>query len=87
MEALISFKKFAKKEVFPLLMSFMLMLLALGCVLIQLTVIRKKERALMQREAATGGIIHDLKGPVTTAISIMESLKDTEKDGVMKDIE
>lgn len=87
MEALISFKKFAKKEVFPLLMSFMLMLLALGCVLMQLTVIRKKELALMQREAATGGIIHDLKGPVTTAISIMESLKDTEKDGSMKDIE
>ena len=87
LQASIPIKNFVKAEVLPLLLSFLLMLLALGCVLIQLTVIRKKEQALLQREAATGGIIHDLKGPVTTAISIMESLKDTEKDGVMKDIE
>ena len=87
MEALISFNDFIQKEVFPLLISFLLMLVALGCVLIQLTVIRRKEQALIQREAATGGIIHDLKGPVTTAISIIESQKDMENDEDMKAIE
>lgn len=87
LQASIPIKNFVKAEVLPLLLSFLLMLMALGCVLIQLTVIHKKELALTQREAATGGIIHDLKGPVTTAISIMENLKDTEKDGGMKDIE
>ena len=87
LQASIPIKNFVKAEVLPLLLSFSLMLLALGCVLIQLTVIRRKEQALTHREAATGGIIHDLKGPVTTAISIMENLKDAEKDGDMKDIE
>ena len=63
------------------------MLLALACVLIQLTVIRRKELELKQREMATGGIIHDLRGPVTTAISIVESLQEGQDDEGMKSIE
>ena len=86
-EALVSFNSFAQKEVFPLLLSFLLMLVALACVLIQLTVIRRKELELKQREMATGGIIHDLRGPVTTAISIVESLQEGQGDEGMKDIE
>ena len=86
-EGHISFIKFVEKEYSPLLLSTLLMLVALGCVLTQLTVIRKKEKALTLREAATGGIIHDLKGPVTTAISIMDALKDMTSDEDMKVIE
>ena len=86
-QASIPVEDFVRAEVIPLLLSFLLMLLALACVLIQLTVIRRKELELKQREMATGGIIHDLRGPVTTAISIVESLQEGQDDEGMKSIE
>ena len=86
-QASIPVEDFVRAEVIPLLLSFLLMLLALACVLIQLTVIRRKELELKQREMATGGIIHDLRGPVTTAISIVESLQEGQTDEGMKAIE
>ena len=86
-QASIPLEDFVRAEVIPLFLSFLLMLLALACVLIQLTVIRRKELELKQREMATGGIIHDLRGPVTTAISIVESLQEGQTDEGMKAIE
>ena len=74
---------FLKEEVVPLLLITLMMLVALGCLLFQLTVIRRKEEELKWRDDATRDIIHDLKNPLTTAMTIAEGMKALNDDAVL----
>ena len=66
-----------------LTVSTLLMLLAICCVLFQLTVIRNKEEELKQRDEATRYIVHDLKTPITTAMTIAETMKALNDDKLL----
>lgn len=74
---------FIKDEIGSLLLSLLLMLLAIFCVLFQLTVIRNKEEELKQRDEATRYIVHDLKTPITTAMTIAETMKALNDDKLL----
>lgn len=74
---------FVKDEIGPLLQSLLMTLIALFCVLFQLTVIRNKEEELKQRDEATRYIVHDLKTPITTAMTIAETMKALNDDKLL----
>ena len=75
LEADIPMSQFAKQEIQTLISNALLMLLLLGCVVFQLRVIRHKEQMSRKRELASKGIIHDLKSPVGTAITLLGMVK------------
>ena len=83
LDAEIPLEVFVKDEIGSLLLSLLIMLIALGCVLFQLTVIRNKEEELKQRDEATRYIVHDLKTPITTAMTIAETMKALNDDKLL----
>jgi len=83
LDANIPIKNFIETELLGLIVSSLMMLLALGCLLFQLTVIRRKEEELKWRDDATRDIIHDLKNPLTTAMTIAEGMKALNDDAVL----
>ena len=83
LDANIPIKSFIETELLGLIVSSLMMLLALGCLLFQLTVIRRKEEELKWRDDATRDIIHDLKNPLTTAMTIAEGMKALNDDAVL----
>lgn len=85
-EADIPVMGFMQAEVMPLSLSALLVIVALGCVLFQLTVIRRKVQTLRQRDVTTVGIIHDMKGPVGTAVSIASSFHSFTDDPEVQEI-
>ena len=85
-EADIPVREFMQAEVMPLSLSALLVVVALSCVLLQLTIIRRKEQTLHQRDVTTVGIIHDMKGPVGTAVSIANSFHSFTDDPEVQEI-
>ena len=85
-EADIPVMEFLQAEVMPLSLSALLVIVALGCVLFQLTTIRRKVQTLRQRDVTTIGIIHDMKGPVGTAVSIASSFHSFTDDPEVQEI-
>lgn len=77
---------FIKHQLFALLLSAGLMLIALLCLIVQLTAIKRKNDLLLQRESSVNGTIHDLKGPLNGVITMLSWLKTTEKDTEKKEL-
>lgn len=71
---------FLKDEILSTFANGILMLLVIGCVTVQLGVIRRKEKDLQMRDKATNSIIHDLKSPIATAISLLGLVRHRHKD-------
>lgn len=76
----ISFWTFAKEQVWPLFLSFILMVFVVGCVTYHLTVIRRKDKLLQKRESTINGTIHDLKTPLNSVVATLGWLKSDETD-------
>ena len=80
LEADIPLSGFIRDEVLSMFANGLLMLFVIGCVAVQLGVIRRKEKVLQMREKATNGIIHDLKSPIATSISLLGLVRHRHKD-------
>ena len=65
---------------YSLIASTLIVAIVLGCLIFQLTVIRKKNEILKNREASVNGIVHDLKSPLNALITLTCWLKKNESD-------
>ena len=68
---------FIKGSVWSISLSLLFVLIGIGCVGYQLTVIRNKEELLHNRELSINGTIHDLKSPLNSVVTLLDFL-DTE---------
>lgn len=66
---------FLRNQIWTLALSACMMLLVLLCLFYQLTVIRRKEALLRQRELTINGTIHDLKSPLNSVVTMLSWLK------------
>lgn len=80
LKADIPFTSFIRKQLWNLITSLGIMVIAFVCLAVQLIEIRRKNRLLQQRETAINGTIHDLKSPLNSAITMLSWLKATEND-------
>lgn len=69
-----------------LLSSVAIVGIVLGCLIYQLTVIRRKERLLKKREASVNGTVHDLKSPLNGVITLLDWLSEKEADPQKKEL-
>lgn len=74
-KANIPMSSFLKKQIWTVALSACMMLLVLLCLFYQLTVIRRKEALLRQRELTINGTIHDLKSPLNSVVTMLSWLK------------
>lgn len=65
---------------YSLIASTLIVAIVLGCLIFQLTVIRKKNEILKNREASVNGIVHDLKSPLNALITLTCWLRKNESD-------
>ena len=79
-EAQIPINDFIKEEILILIANVLLMLLVAGCVAFQLRVIRRKEKVLKFHETEAEGAVHDLKSPISTAISLLGMVRYRHRD-------
>lgn len=77
---------FIKNQLLTLMLSACLMLIALFCLIVQLTAIKRKNDLLLQRESSVNGTIHDLKAPLNGVITMLSWLKTTEKDAEKQEL-
>lgn len=66
-----------------LVVSSLIICIVLGCFYYQLTVIRKTQQKLEAREAAVQSAVHDLKSPLNTVFTILDSVEQKETDTFM----
>ena len=71
---------------YSLIASTLIVAIVLGCLIFQLTVIRKKNEILKNREASVNGIVHDLKSPLNALITLTCWLKKNESDHKKKQL-
>ena len=67
--------KFIVHSIWTLVLSVLFLLIAVVCIGYHLWVIKRKELLLRNRELSVNGIIHDLKAPVNSVISVLSLLK------------
>lgn len=72
--------KFITHSLWTLMLSVLFVLIAVGCIGYHLLVIKRKEQLLANRELGVNGIIHDLKAPINSVISVLSLLKMKMKD-------
>lgn len=77
---------FIKHQLLTLVLSVCLMLIAMLCLIYQLTAIKRKNDLLLKREASVNGTIHDLKAPLNGVIMMLSWLKITELDTEKKEL-
>lgn len=77
---------FIEHQLLTLALSVCLMLIAMLCLIYQLTAIKRKNDLLLKREASVNGAIHDLKAPLNGVITMLSWLKMTEKDTEKKEL-
>lgn len=77
---------FIEHQLLTLALSVCLMLIAMLCLIYQLTAIKRKNDLLLKREASVNGTIHDLKAPLSGVITMLSWLKMTEKDTEKKEL-
>lgn len=65
---------FVSQMSYLLLSSIAIVGIVLGCLVYQLTVIRRKERLLKKREASVNGTVHDLKSPLNGVLTLLNWL-------------
>lgn len=79
-KAAISWFEFVCNQLWNLITSLGIMVVAFVCLAVQLIEIKRKNRLLQQREATINGTIHDLKSPLNSVITMLSWFKTTEKD-------
>lgn len=62
-------------SIWTLVLSVLFLLVAVICIGYHLQVIKRKELLLRNRELSVNGIIHDLKAPINSVISVLSLLK------------
>jgi signal transduction histidine kinase len=76
---------FIKHQLLILALSAGMIGVVLLCLLYQLTGIRKRDSLLLKRETSVNGIIHDLKSPLNSAITLLGWIQSTEQDARRKE--
>lgn len=79
-KAAIPLSGFLKEMVGLLIGSVLLILIAMGCIIYQLTMIRRKDRLFEEREKNVNGTIHDLKSPLNAIITLMQWIGSSEEN-------
>ena len=75
---------FIGQQIWPLILSLILMVFVVGCVAYHLLVIRRKDTLLQQREDTINGTIHDLKAPLNSVVTTLSWLESTEANAAKK---
>lgn len=75
---------FIGQQIWPLILSLILMVFVVGCVAYHLLVIRCKDTLLQQREDTINGTIHDLKAPLNSVVTTLSWLESTEANAAKK---
>ena len=75
---------FIGQQIWPLVLSLILMVFVVGCVAYHLLVIRRKDTLLHQSEDTINGTIHDLKAPLNSVVTILSWLETTETNAAKK---
>lgn len=75
---------FIGQQIWPLILSLILMVFVVGCVAYHLLVIRRKDKLLQQREDTINGTIHDLKAPLNSVVTTLSWLESTEANAAKK---
>lgn len=71
---------FIMQSVYTLILSVFFVLLAIVCIGFQLRELNTKDRLITNREVGVNGIIHDLKSPINSLVSVLSLLKMKLKD-------
>lgn len=71
---------FIQRQLWIIGLSVALFFITLSILLYQYFGIKRKDSILIKKEKSINGSIHDLKAPLNTAISLLDLLKNTEKD-------
>lgn len=69
-----------KQMFYSLIISALVVLLVAGCLFYMLTIIRRKDQILKQREQALNGTIHDLKSPLAGIFTMLSFFFSNETD-------
>lgn len=77
---------FIKNSIATFILSASLALFVIFCIGFQMTVIKKKEKLLRNREISIHGTIHDLKAPLAGILLSLSFIKDEIKDIELKQI-
>lgn len=85
-KAAIPLSGFLKEMVGLLIGSVLLILIAMGCIIYQLTMIRRKDRLFEEREKSVNGTIHDLKSPLNAIITLMQWIGSSEENSQKRQI-
>lgn len=79
--------KFIAQSIWTLALSVLFVLIAVVCIGYHLLVIKRKEQLLRNRELGVNGIIHDLKAPINSVISVLSLLKmKVKEDKILLDV-
>lgn len=80
MKADIPLSTFLKESILIVSTSFLLVVIALGCVIYFGRTIRRKDRLFKQRESSVNGTVHDLKAPLNSIITLMSFIRKKQPD-------
>ena len=79
--------QFIAHSIWTLALSVLFVLIAVVCIGYHLLVIKRKEQLLRNRELGVNGIIHDLKAPINSVISVLSLLKvKVKEDKILLDV-
>ncbi len=79
-KAAIPWFEFVCNQLWNLITSLGIMLIAFACLAIQLIKIKQQNELLRKREATINGTIHDLKSPLNSVVTMLSWFKTAEKD-------
>lgn len=79
-KAAIPWFEFVWHQLWDLITSLCIMLIAFICLAIQLIEIKRQNELLRKRKATINGTIHDLKSPLNSVVTMLSWFKTTEKD-------
>lgn len=71
---------FLMQSIYTLILSVLFVLLAIACIGFQLRELKTKDRLITNRKVGVNGIIHDLKSPINSLVSVLSLLKIKLKD-------
>lgn len=77
---------FVIQMLYLLIASACIVLIVIGCLIYQLTVIRRKEKLLQKREASVNGTVHDLKSPLNGVLTLLAWLAKSEPNAGKLDL-
>ena len=82
----IPLSNFFVDAILAMVLSLLIICISVVSLIILLTTIRRKNEALELREQCVGGIIHELKSPIGSIVTMLSIMKISEKDSVKQDI-